>query len=47
MDLKEIEKIKIQLEVVASFKNLNSKITLNGKQCKMLINYIKDLENKE
>ena len=46
MEIKEIDKILINLEVVASFKNLNSKTELSGEKCRILIDYIKELEEK-
>ena len=44
INMTELDKLLIQLEVVASYKNLNSKFTLNGNKCKLLNDYIKNLE---
>lgn len=44
INMTELDKLLIQLEVVASFRNLGSKTELNGNKCKMLCDYIKNLE---
>lgn len=43
-NITNLDKLLINLEVVASFRNLNSKTELNGNKCKMLCDYIKNLE---
>ena len=44
MELTELDKLLMNIDLVASFKNLGSKTELNGNKCKMLNDYIKDLE---
>jgi len=43
-NITNLDKFLINLEVVASFRNLNSKTELNGNKCKLLCDYIKNLE---
>lgn len=43
-NITNLDKLLINLEVVASFRNLNSKTELNGNKCKLLCDYIKNLE---
>ena len=43
-NITNLDKLLINLEVVASFRNLNSKTELNGNKCKLLSDYIKNLE---
>lgn len=43
-NITNLDKLLINLEVVASFRNLDSKTELNGNKCKMLCDYIKNLE---
>lgn len=43
-NITNLDKLLINLEVVASFRNLNSKTELNGNKCKMLCDYINNLE---
>ena len=43
-NITNLDKLLINLEVVASFKNLNSKTELNGNQCRLIVDYIKNLE---
>lgn len=45
MNISELDKILINISVVASFKNLGSKTELNGNKCELLNNYIKELES--
>lgn len=44
MNLSELDKLLMNINVVASFRNLNSKTELNGNKCKLLSDYIKNLE---
>ena len=44
MNLSELDKLLMNINVVASFKNLGSKTELNGNKCKLLSDYIKNLE---
>lgn len=44
MNLSELDKLLMNINLVASFKNLGSKTELNGNKCKMLDDYIKNLE---
>lgn len=44
MQITDLDKVLLQIDMVASFKNLNSKTELNGNKCELLNNYIKDLE---
>lgn len=44
MNISELDKLLMNINLVASFKNLGSKTELNGNKCKMLDDYIKDLE---
>lgn len=46
MEIKKIDEILINLEVVASFRTMKSSTTLSGDKCKILLDYIKELENK-
>lgn len=43
-NITNLDKLLINLEVVASFKNLNSKTELSGNQCRLIVDYIKNLE---
>ena len=47
MEISKLDRILINLEVVASFRGLNSSTTLSGEKCKILLDYIKELEKKE
>lgn len=44
MELSKLDIILMQLDTTASFSPFESKTTLNGRECKELNNYIKDLE---
>lgn len=44
MQITDLDKVLLQIDIVASFKNLNSKTELNGNKCELLNDYIKDLE---
>lgn len=44
MNLSDLDKVLMNIDLVASFRNLNSKTELNGNKCKMLCDYIKNLE---
>ena len=44
MNISELDKLLMNINLVASFKNLGSKTELNGNKCKMLDDYIRDLE---
>lgn len=44
MNLSELDKLLMNINIVASFKNLGSKTELNGNKCKLLSDYIKNLE---
>lgn len=44
INMTELDKLLMNLDLVASFRNLGSKTELNGNKCKMLNDYIKDLE---
>lgn len=43
-NITNLDKLLMNLDLVASFRNLGSKTELNGNKCKMLCDYIKDLE---
>ena len=43
-NITNLDKLLMNINLVASFKNLGSKTELNGNKCKMLDDYIKDLE---
>ena len=45
-NITDLDKLLMTLDIVASFRNLNSKIELNGNKCKILCDYIKNLKNK-
>ena len=44
MELTELDKLLMNIDLVASFRNLNSRTELNGNKCKLLNDYIKNLE---
>lgn len=44
MKITELDTILCSIGVVASFRNLGSKIELNGNKCNLLENYLNDLE---
>lgn len=46
MDLTQLDRILINLGVVASFRTLNSSTTLSGEKCKILLDYIEELKKK-
>lgn len=43
-NITNLDKLLMNLDLVASFRNLNSKTELNGNKCKLLSDYIKNLE---
>lgn len=43
-NITNLDKLLMNLDLVASFRNLGSKTELNGNKCKMLNDYIKNLE---
>lgn len=43
-NITNLDKLLMNINVVASFRNLNSKTELNGNKCKLLSDYIKNLE---
>jgi len=45
MKLTNLDKILLNLDLVASFRNLDSSTELNGNRCKIILDYIKELEN--
>lgn len=44
MNISELDLLLVNLSVVASFKNLNSKTELSGEKCKIITDYVKKLE---
>jgi hypothetical protein len=42
--MSELDLLLMNIELCASFKNLDSNIKLSGEQCKLLIDYIKELK---
>lgn len=44
MELTELDKILICLGTTASFRPFDSKTTLSGDKCKILLDYIRELE---
>ena len=44
MNISELDLLLVNLGVVASFKNLNSKTELSGEKCKIITDYVKKLE---
>ena len=45
MKLTNLDKILLNLDLVASFRNFDSSTELNGDRCKIILDYIKELEN--
>lgn len=43
-NLSDLDKVLMNIDLVASFRNLGSKTELNGNKCKLLNDYIKNLE---
>jgi hypothetical protein len=46
MELSKLDRILINMETAASFRTLDSSIKLSGDTCKLILDYIKELENK-
>ena len=46
MEVSKLDTILINLGVVASFRALDSSTTLSGEKCKILLDYIRELEKK-
>lgn len=46
MEISKLDTILINLDVVASFRPFNSSTTLSGEKCKILLDYIRELEKK-
>ncbi len=44
MNISNVDLLLVNLSVVASFKNLNSKTELSGEKCKIITDYVKKLE---
>lgn len=44
MKLTNLDYVLMNIDLVASFRGMNSKTELNGNKCKLLNDYIKDLE---
>lgn len=44
MQITDLDKVLMNIDLVASFRSLGSKTELNGSKCKLLNDYIKDLE---
>lgn len=44
MQITDLDKVLMNIDLVASFREFESKTELNGNKCKLLNDYIKDLE---
>lgn len=46
MELSKLDRILINMGTAASFRALDSSVKLSGDKCKLILDYIKELETK-